>query len=709
VDRARFFNLAIRSTVILSVGGSAILTSPAAALKPPPPKPTPPKQAAAKLQSAQTRSAKTKRTKTKTPARPAVSARQLSGSDALWTRNAFRAADRGKWQTFNGFAGRIANPLAKKLLTWRRLRSAGSGAGFDEINTFITDNPDWPSRRRMRGNAEAHMSMGPAETFAWFGTRRPVSAIGGVKLGAALLASGETAKGAAAIRKAWIEGDFSRAQSRAVHRRYKHLLRPEDHRRRLDRLLWNGRHGAVRRMLYLVSPDWQKLATARSALRRRAGNVDYLVGRVPPGLRNHPGLIYERLRWRRRKNKDNAIDMARDLPTGLSHSKKWWTERSTLSRRALRKGHISAAYIIASHHGLQAGGAAYAEAEWLSGWIALRFLKDHDDALEHFKRMHASVKFPVSIARGAYWVGRALETADDADGAVTWYRKAAAHPLTYYGQLAFARLRPGKSLELPGVVTLPDAPLPAFDNHELVKVIEILGDLALHDFVRGFVNRLMELSDKPNWWARTAKLARLSGRPDLSIRIAKQAARNGTPLPREAFPVVRLPALPKRAKGGPVERPLALAVIRQESAFRVTAKSHAGARGLMQLMPATAKVVSRKLKLRYVRSRLVTSPKYNMTLGQAYLAELLDTFNGSYPLTLAGYNAGPHRSKRWIKQHGDPRDADVDAVDWVEMIPFDETRNYVQRVLENVQIYRLGLAKTKVPLRLEKDLHFASK
>jgi len=673
----------------------ALSVRPAAALKPPPPKPPAPVSEAS------------------TPPVPSVSptatSKQLSAGDALWTRNAFRAAEMGRWKAFGGFARRIKNPLAKKLLIWRRLRSAGSGGGFAEIDKFLAANPDWPSRGRMRRNAEARMAMAPSDVFAWFGTDAPLSAIGRVKLAAAFIAIGEAAKGAAMIRRAWIEGNFSRSESRAVYRRYKKLFNTEDHRRRLDRLLWEGRYGPSRRMLYLVSADWQKLAMARYSLRRRTGNVDYLIKRVPKVLAGHPGLVYERLRWRRRKNKDNAVEMAKNLPAFLPFPKKWWDERATLSRRALRKGHISDAYTIASRHGLQPGGAEYAEAEWLSGWIALRFLKENDDAFNHFKRMHAAVKFPVSISRGAYWIGRALEAKGNADEAVTWYRKAAEHPLTYYGQLAFARLRPGKSLELPGVVSLPDDPMEAFDNHELVRVIQILGDIAQHDFVRGFVNRLMELSEKPNWWARTARLARLSGRPDLSIRIAKQAARNGTPLPREAFPVVRLPALPKHAKGGPLEAPLALAVIRQESAFRITAKSHAGARGLMQLMPATAKNVSNGLKLRYSKSRLVTSPKYNMTLGQAYLSELVGTFKGSYPLALAGYNAGPHRSKRWIKQHGDPRDAEVDAIDWVEMIPFDETRNYVQRVLENVQVYRLGLSKTKQPLGLEQDLHFASK
>ncbi|MDD9878821.1 MAG: lytic transglycosylase domain-containing protein [Magnetovibrio sp.] len=637
-------------------------------------------------------------------------AARLSDADALWTRNAFKAAGLGRWKTVGSFARRIQDPLARKLVVWRRLTGNSLGADFGEINQFLNDNPAGPRRERLRRRAEEAMppGMAPDAIVRWFGDREPVSGSGRIRLGAAHLALGQTALGEAMIRAAWIDGNFPKRQARAFYKRYKRLLSQADHIKRMDRLLWTGRYGAARRMMFLVPKPWQGLAMARMSLRRRTGNVDFLISKVPKELLDHPGLVYERLRWRRRKNKDSAIELAKSLGAGLPYAEKWWEERAVLARRALRKGHVTDAYRIAERHGIKPGGAAYAEAEWLSGWIALRFLNEAETAETHFEHMFEAVNYPVSIARGAYWRGRAAEARGKADDAVTWYRKAADHPLTYYGQLAFARLRPGRSLKLPGVVKLPDGPLEAFDAHELVKVIGILADIGAHDHVRHFVNRLMELSSEPLWWARTARLAGLSGRPDLSIRIAKKADRSGTPLPREAFPVLKLPPLPETHVNGPVEVPLVLAVIRQESAFRITALSHAGARGLMQIMPATAKVVSKGLKMRYSRVRLTSSPKYNLTLGHAYLADLVKEFNGSYVLALAGYNAGPHRARRWIKQHGDPRKAEVDSIDWVEMIPFDETRNYVQRVLENLQIYRLGLAKTEIALGLEEDLHFSS-
>ena len=634
----------------------------------------------------------------------------LTNTDALLTRGALEAAAKRQWKTVRDQGSQVQDPIARKLITWRRLTGAGVTPTFDEAEKFLVENPDWPWHQRLMRRAEQALpvSWTAKRVVSWFGTREPLSAFGAARLGAAEQAMGETDKGEARIRGAWIEGNFSRVQSRAYYKRFRKILTPADHLARLDRLLWDGRHSAARRLLPLVDKSWQRLSQARIALRRRAGNVDALIKRVPEALKSHAGLVYERLRWRRRKNLDTALELAKTLEGQLPRAEMWWEERAILARRALRKGLVTDAYHIAKNNGLAPGSAAHAEAEWLSGWIALRFLNDNDAAFHHFERMHKAVKYPVSIARGAYWAGRAKQSGGHIDRAVHWFGKAADYPLTYYGQLAFAQLWPGKSLKLNSAIKPLETPMESFDKHEIVKVIRILGDLDAHDLVRHFVRSLTALSEDPQWWSQTAQLARLSGRPDLSIRIANKADRNGTPLlQNEAFPVLTLPKLPTTATSDPPEVSLALALIRQESAFRVTARSHAGAQGLMQIMPATAKVISKGLKMHYSRLRLVSSPKYNMTLGQSYLGDLLKQFGGSYVLALAGYNAGPHRARRWIKLHGDPRNPEVDAIDWVEIIPFDETRNYVQRVLENLQVYRLLLSKTKVALGLERDLHLS--
>ena len=644
----------------------------------------------------------------------AVASDALSSTDALWTRNALKAAEISRWVTASKFAKRIKHPLAAKLLTWRRLTAGANNTTFSEIDSFLKANPDWPYQRRLLRHAERLMpfTMTPEETFIWFANREPASAEGAMRLGAAHIVAGETEKGRQMIRRAWIDGNFTKADQKALYRRFRRILSRDDHIARMDRLLWNGKTSQARRMLYKVPADWQKLAQARFSLRRRRGNVDYLVAKVPSTLSGHLGLVYERLRWRRRKGKENAIDLLKGLPDALPHPELWWREKASLARQSLRKGHISEAYLMAKSHGLKPGGADYADAEWLAGWIALRFLKDHDVARQHFEQLYEAVNYPVSKARAAYWAGRAAEAkggeASD-EAAVSWYRKAAEHPFAYYGQLAFTRLRPGSSLTLPSPVSVAaaEAEAEAFKAHELVGVVKILHDVGERGLMRAFIQRLFELSDKPGWWSLTAWLAREAGRPDLAVRIAKRANRDGTALLDVAYPTLEPPALPKTAKNSPPEVPLTLAVIRQESAFRIDAKSRANARGLMQIIPPTAKTVSKGLKMRFSRVKLMTDPKYNMTLGQSYLGGLIQDFNGSYVLALAAYNAGPHRVKRWLKAHGDPRRSEVDAIDWVEMIPYNETRNYVQRVLENLQVYRLRLTETEVALGLADDLHFS--
>lgn len=638
-----------------------------------------------------------------------VSAAPLSGADALWTRNSLKAATLARWATAAKYAERVEHPLAAKLLLWRRLGAAPNGTEFAEIDAFLKANPGWPRRRRLIRQAERLMpfDLAPDVTIAWFGERGPQSAEGAMRLGAALIASGKPAAGRTMIREAWIDGNFTKADGKALYRRFRKLFQSGDHIKRLDRLLWDGKTGAARRMLYMVPPNWRKLAQARYSLRRRRGNVDYLVRRVPRELQNDLGLRYERLRWRRRKGKDSAVELLSGLPDALPRPELWWREKASLARRVLRNGHISQAYEFASSHGLEPGGADYADAEWLAGWVALRFLKDYGVALNHFKNLHDAVKFPVSIARAAYWAGRAAEAKGDDEAAVTWYREAAEHSFAYYGQLAFARLRPGKALVLPAPVgsAAREAEAEAFTNHELVAVVRLLNDIGERGLMRPFIERLYEISEQPGWQSLTAWLARGTGRPDLAVRLAKRANREGTPLLEVAYPTLEPPQLPRKAVAPPPEVPLTLAVIRQESAFRIDAKSHANARGLMQIIPPTAKRVAKSLNMRFSRIKLMTDPKYNMTLGQTYLGGLIEDFKGSYVLALAAYNAGPHRVKRWLKAHGDPRDAEVDAIDWVEMIPFYETRNYVQRVLENLQVYRLRTAETEVALGLAEDLH----
>ena len=633
----------------------------------------------------------------------------LSGEDARALQAGLEAIDKGNLSKARNAAGKIKDPTARKILTWARLVKPDPKADFNEISEFMAENPDWPSRKSLQGRAEEAMNSKTPDdvVLAWFAGLKPVSGYGKARLGEALLATGHRLEGRAAILDAWINGNFTKRRERAFYKRHRRLLTAADHRRRLDRLQWQGRYWPARRMLWKVKPDYRALGVARLFLRHRQGNVDEAIAKVSDRLKSDPGLIYERLRWRRRNGKyASAREILYNPPENLVEPVRWWKERVRVARHALVEGLIPEAYRFVRDHGLMdIHGAAYAEAEWLAGWIALRFLNDAEGARKHFVNMFNAVKYPISRARGAYWAGRATEALGDSAGADTWHRLAALHPTSYYGQLSIARLRPGAGLDLVPEREPGEEETRAFKAHDLVRAVRMLAGAGAEDWLRPFILALDELAESPGWRQLTAELARTSGRPDLSVLIAKRAGRESWKYSEAAFPVLTLPPMHERAGSPAPERPLVLAVVRQESAFSVKAKSRANAQGLMQLLPSTALKVAKRLRLPFSRSRLVTDGVYNLTLGQAYLAELLESFKGSYVLALAAYNAGPARVRRWLRKNGDLRNPDVDSIDWVERIPVRETRNYVQRVLENLQVYRRRLAPTDVALRLESDLH----
>ena len=625
--------------------------------------------------------------------------------EQVWFSKAIKAIKSEKWKSTGRFYERVKSPLARKYLVWSQLSKASSISSFESINSFLLQNPKWPLRQTLLRRAEELMrpDLTPNQIIAWFGSREPMSSVGRSRLASALLILGQKEKAIEIIRYTWTNNNFPRAEERSFYKKFRKYVTRQDHVLRLDRLVWEGKRSAARRMFSKVPKEWVMLAQARIHLRARSGNVDALIRKVPANLKNHPGLVYERLRWRRRKGKDNAFDILDNLPDDLARPDIWWPERAALARRALSKGLISTAYRGASNHGLSQG-ADFAQAEWLLGWISLRFLNELDTAFIHFERMYKSVNFPISRARGAYWAGRAKEATGDINAAKKWFAIAANHPTTYYGQLAYGIAYPGDSLLPFKNITLETKQNDNFEKHELVRVVRLLNEINEHDLIRPFIHHLFDLNSNPVWRLQTAHLARRNQREDLAVWIAKRSSQEGVELPSIGYPVLSPPSLPQKIMTIKPELPLVLALIRQESAFRVDAISPAGARGLMQLMPRTAKNVSRSVKLNYSRSRLTRDPNYNMTLGQTYLAELLKRQNNSYVLALVSYNAGPSRARRWIKDHGDLRNKEVDAIDWIEMIPFDETRNYVQRVMENLQVYRSRLAKKEIGLMLEKDL-----
>ena len=627
----------------------------------------------------------------------------VAGADIALFADAFRAAARNNWSRAHRLARRADDPLGATVLLWWDYSSPGTRASFAEIARFIDEHPDWPDQRLLQINAESAMARGvsDADVVVWYRGRDPISRDGRLRFADALLGAGQNNRATALVRTAWIEGTFNARELRETYRRYRKHLRPDDHVARLERLVWANHARSARRMYRYVDEGHQKLAEARLTLRAYAGGVDRAIARVPRSLREDPGLVYERLRWRRKKGRDeDARVLLQTPPEDLGpRPKLWWRERVILARRALEDGLIDEAYALASGHG-QTAASTYSEAEWLAGWIALRFLDDARGAFLHFERMHGAVTLPISRARAAYWAGLAAATFGDPESSRLWYGKAAAYPGTFYGQLAITR------------IAAPDAPLigaasaatgaPTLDNHALFAAIRFLTFLGRDYLAESFYRRLSELARNEADHASISAFALSVGQPQESIRAAMHAARDGYVSVDRLFPLVDVPFAQDDAA---LEHALVLSVIRQESRFDREARSRAGALGLMQLMPATARSLARRMGLSESSKRLTTNRTHNVALGSRYLSDMIERFGGSYLLAAAAYNGGPRNVARWIAANGDPRhDPEVDIIDWIEMIPLPETRNYVHRVLEGTQVYRWQLGGRPTASSLERDL-----
>jgi len=450
---------------------------------------------------------------------------------------------------------------------------------------------------------------------------------------------------------------------------------------RLDRLLWEGNANAAQRILPLVDAGHQALARARMLLRNSAPGVDGAIAKVPDALTSDPGLLYERLRWRRlHGNDEGVLEILAAAPRAIPYPDLWAEERLIAARRLLEAGDDRGAYrVLADHYELS--GAIYHEIEWLAGWIALRKLGDAQAALDHFMSFYSEVSFPISRARGAYWAGRAAEALGGTGIATVWYDLAADHGQTFYGQLGAARI--GIEPRLPEAPEPTEAELEAFTRDELTAVVRQLHEIDEEQLVRVFLTRMIEAAASPARHQLIGQLALVMGRPDLAVLVAKEAVKAGTVLVTAGYPMIALPS------EMPIDPALAYAVMRQESAFDPGAISPAGARGLMQLMPATAQEIAGKLGLATSNDKLTSDPQHNIRLGSAYLAAMIRGQGGSFVRAVAAYNAGPGRVREWVAAMGDPHDPSTDIVDWIEEIPFSETRNYVQRVLEGMEIYRM--------------------
>ncbi|MDR3515647.1 MAG: lytic transglycosylase domain-containing protein [Azospirillaceae bacterium] len=613
----------------------------------------------------------------------------LSDRDLALYRAAFAALDAGQWDEAQRTAGHAKETLPAKAITAIVLGQPTSGATFPEIAAFIDANPQWPGLLPLRKQAEMVLTptTDTATVVAWFDRFPPVTHRGIMRDADALITAGQQAKAAELVRDHWINASLSASDEAEFRSHFDDLLRQRDHVARLDRLLWDGDLDGARRVLSLAPPGYRELAQARLGLAADQNDVDGLLTAVPIALRGDPGLRFERLRWRRRRDEDaGAIAILNNPPAQLGRPAAWWGERQILIRRVMAHRQYSLAYRLAVNHG-QSDAKTLWQGEFLSGWLALRFLNRPQDALPHFQRLYDSVITPASRARGAYWLARSYENLNRADDAHHWYQIAAQVPTNYYGQLALENLGLALADALPAEPTITPAAAAAFEQNELVRLVRLLREIDnTGDREILFLRRIGMDAKTPAQLALAVRLAEEIGRRDLAVSIGKNGVQDDIAFVGGAYPTIKAPG---KAPGAEPESALVDGLIRQESVFNKNAVSPAGALGLMQLMPSTAEHVARSVGVPFVEHRLISDGAYNVRLGAAFLQTLLDRFGGNYELATAAYNAGPGRVADWLHTFGDPRSGDSSAmIDWIESIPVAETRNYVQRVMENMKVYR---------------------
>lgn len=590
--------------------------------------------------------------------------------------------------------------VGRDIVEWQRLR-AGEGL-LGDYEEFLKRRPDWPGLALLKEKGEAAVarSTAPERVIGYFAGSAPQTGEGAVALVRALKAVGRVAEAEEVAMRAWSSLTFTpEDEAELLDLAGESVALVHEH--RLDRLLWKGDSRAAERMLPRVGGDWQALARARQGLRGEEKGVTALINAVPSAQAGDPGLAYERFIWRMRRDLYNEalpLILERSADTAaLGDPEAWAPRRAILARWLMRQGRAQDAYRVASRHHLK-GGGAYADLEFLSGFIALRRLNDPARALTHFKHLEAGVSTPISLARAHYWQGRAHEAAGEKDAATAAYGRAARHQTAYYGLLAQERL--GGTLDASLLATgagddWRQAAWTRTSVHEAARLLLRAGD---RNLAKRFWLHLGESLDAKGL-AQMGDMALAINEPHIAVLVGKAAAERGVILPNAYFPVSDL--VPD---GLSVSRAFALAIARRESEFDPGARSHADARGLMQVLPGTAKMMAQKLDLPYEAGRLTTDPGYNAKLGSAYLAGLVEEFGPSIALVASGYNAGPGRPRRWIEEYGDPRRPDVDVVDWVESIPFNETRTYVMRVVEGVVIYRAKLRGSAGPVRVTVEL-----
>jgi soluble lytic murein transglycosylase len=597
----------------------------------------------------------------------------------------------------------ITDPVARKLIEWVVLRSEDGSSDFARYAAFINANPSWPSILTLRRRAEAVMWQQRADSqsvIAFFAAEPPHSVKGRFALARARLAQGDSAGAATAVRESWRSDGFSSDLEAQARAEFGSLISAGDDFVRMQARFYAEDDEGGMRAAHHLDATALAIAKARSAVIDQANNAKALLDAVPEVARHDPGYLFSRIQWLRRGDKiPEAAALMTTAPRDaakLIDVDQWWVERRLIARKLLDLGDDKLAYEVAAGAAPPTTENLRAEQQFTAGWIALRFLREPTPALAHFARIADGVTNPITLARSYYWQGRAAEAAGRNQDARSYYNEAAHYPTAYYGQLARARL----GLDEVTLRSLPE-PSAAHRNLEVARAFEILYSIDERDLIAAMA---ADLGDKATDTAALATLAEITTRHNdarATLLIGKPALSHGYPFERYAFPNFGVPDYERI--GPEVERCVVYSIARQESAFNPRVVSSANAIGLMQVTPAAGRDTAKRFNVAFDQRRLSEDVAYNAQLGSAELGNDIASWRGSYILAFVAYNAGPRRSKDWIAQYGDPRDPKVDPIDWIERIPISETRNYVQRVLENVQVYR-AILDDNPKLLIEADL-----
>lgn len=581
----------------------------------------------------------------------------------------------------------IGDPLLYKYTYWRYLKDNATQPTFEQLNQFMISNPTWPGMRGIQGKAEYQLptEWNQDQIISWFDHNPPVGLEGKKRLAEAYLAKGQEDRAKPLLQDYWRNAIIDLGTQAKFYDKYRTYLSQTDNIWRLNTFIENKNYLMARAFGKFIGRGFPALAEAQIAYAQEKKNASALYNKVPDSLRGTPGLMLAVVRSKRDQDKTmQAIDFLSRQPKDHNNTiEAWWDERQILARRLIKSKDYQTAYNITVKHGLSEG-VSFVEAEFLAGWLALQKLNRPDLAYKHFKNIYEKPPSQIALARACYWLAKVYEKTKDAEYAKTWFGYASKFPVTFYGQIARQHLgEEGQSFDLPGLVRVSPQAQQDFDKNDLVRVVRLLYLNSEYDSADAFIQQIFENSNNPEQMTMLINLANDINRRDLAVMISRQSRLKNINIIKPGFPIIAL-----AGNQDEPEDALVHAIIRQESSFDPKAKSIAGAMGLMQLMPVVAKNLAKQLHITFKPQWLIDRPEFNVTLGRLLLQSKLATFDKNYTLAIAAYNAGPSRVNGWIQDYGDPRKGEIDLVDWIELIPFSETRGYVHRVLENLVVYR---------------------